>query len=100
MRLLVVIVGFLLCLSSVRANVIDSLETELEKTTDADRRLSLISEMIRHTLFSQVDESEQYVRRFQKEAAAAGKWTRSWSWWRWTWTRRRRRWRRERPEVP
>lgn len=68
--LLTFVLGFFSQLLSI--NVIDSLETELHKETNFDKRLTLISDLIKNTLWDDVDQAKVYIDQFNKEALEEG----------------------------
>ncbi len=70
----VVILTFVLSFSFQLSskNIIDSLETELHKETDFDKRLTLISDLIKNTLWEDVDQAKVYIDQYNKEAVDEG----------------------------
>jgi two-component sensor histidine kinase len=53
-------------------SVVDSLEKELAKTEGHDARLKILSDMLRNTIFNDLDEAYQITERFETEATLSG----------------------------
>lgn len=73
---LTLVIGLLILGTTVFAQdfrvTLDSLEQQLQITTESDARLKILSDGLKHSIFNDLDIAYGYVLRFEKEAQKSG----------------------------